>query len=112
MGTAVRSIPHFDRYSAEHLDEADRLTVRTPRGFTLAGYGRADLADGPGERAFVIDAHGMVLPNGTAVTICEDGECQAHIQVWESAEAAAEKHGSYIVYAPDAARLPESSPVP
>lgn len=88
----------FDIHSAEHLAVADRVSVRTPRGFTLAGYGRAELADGPGEGAFVVDAHGMVLPNGTAVTICEDGECAEHIQVWESAEAAAERHGSFIVW--------------
>lgn len=88
----------IDIHSAENLDEADRLSVRTPRGFTLAGYGLAHLTDTPAERAFVIDAHGMLLPNGTAITICENGECTPHIKVWESAEAAAERHGSFIVW--------------
>lgn len=46
----------------------------------------------------MIDAHGMLLPNGTAITICENGECTPHIEVWESAEAAAEMHGSFIVW--------------
>lgn len=102
----------LDIHSADRLAPEDRASVRTPRGFTLAGYGRADLVDGPGERAFVIDAHGMVLPNGTAITICEDGECHNHIQVWESPDAAAERHGSFIVYGPEPAQPEESSPVP
>lgn len=87
-----------DIHSADHLDPADLASVRPPRGFTLTGYGRADLDGTPGERAFVIDAHGMELPNGTAVTICENGECKPHIKVWESVEAAAERHGSFIVW--------------
>ena len=88
----------LDVHSSMHIDAGDRAAVRTPRGFTLAGYGRADLADTPGEQKFVIDAHGMLFPNGTALTVCENGDCRPHIKVWESAEAAAETHGSFIVW--------------
>lgn len=84
--------------SVDRMAEGDRVSVRTPVGFTLVGYGRADLVDGPGEGVFVLDAHGMKLPNGTAITICETGECRPHLRVWESPEAAAEEHGSHIVY--------------
>jgi len=81
----------------EPADE-DRAAVRTPAGFTLVGYGRADLIDGPAQDTFTIDAHGMCLPNGTAVTVCETGECTPHIRVWESPEAAADDHGSTIIW--------------
>lgn len=67
----------------------ERLTNSSPAahtgGFRLVGYGLAHLADTPAERAFVINAHGMLLPNGTAITICENSECEPDIKVWESA---------------------------
>lgn len=84
--------------AVDRLVEGDRVSVRTPVEFSLVGYGRADLADGPGQDTFVTDAHGMRLPNGTAITICEAGECEPHLRVWESPEEAAKNHGAHIIY--------------
>lgn len=86
------------RCAVDRPADGDRVSVRTPVGFALVGYGRADLVDGPGEGSFIVDAHGMRLPNGTAITICETGERDPHVRVWESPEAAADDHGSFIVY--------------
>lgn len=86
------------RYSAENLPEDDRAGVRVPAGFTLAGYGRTAPDDRDAGDLLSIDAYGMKLPNGTAITICERGDCDPHIKVWASPEEAAEAHRSFIVY--------------
>lgn len=68
--------------------------IPVPRTFTIVGIGgRNDILDG--SKPLVADAIGMELPNGKALVWCQIQGCCA-VRVWDSAEQAANQHGSYI----------------
>lgn len=81
--------------------------VELPRPFVLVGRGGLNVVEsGPfGWAPFVVDGEGVVLRGGAVYVWCCAGCCRQAPQQWQSVDAAAEFHGSYIVEA-GAVRVP------
>lgn len=75
--------------------------VELPRPFVLVGQGGLNVIEsgsGPfGSAPFVVDGEGVVLRGGAVYVWCCAGCCTRVPQQWQSVDAAAEFHGSYIV---------------
>lgn len=69
-------------------------------GFTLVGYGRVQGRELVQPHELIADAHGTVLPDGRAVTYCDDphGLGEPELQVWPSVAEAAHYWGSWVLW--------------
>ena len=92
MGVAARQ---YGDVSAEENLPADVVAmIPVPRAFTIVGIGgRNDILDD--SAPLVADAVGLELPSGKALVWCQVHGC-CGLRVWDSAEQAADRHGSYL----------------
>jgi hypothetical protein len=84
---------------------------RAPEAFVLVGYHGPYVANDHGNPPPLIDAEGVVLASGTVFAWCHGGCCVQRPRAWESIGAATDSHGSYIVAADGAVRVPEIAEV-
>ena len=78
---------------------------RLPEPFVLVGYAGPYVINDHGAAPLMADAEGVILASGAVYTWCHLG-CCTNPRRWDSIDAAAEFHGSYIVTA-EAVRRPE-----
>lgn len=78
---------------------------RIPEPFVLVGYTGPHVVNDHGAAPLLIDAEGVVLASGVVYAWCYGG-CCAQPRRWESVDAAADFHGSYIVTGSAAVREP------
>lgn len=77
---------------------------RLPEPFVLVGYSGPQVVNEHGATPLLIDAEGVVLASGAVYAWCSGGCCERPRR-WDSVDAAADFHGSYIVTG-DGAREP------
>lgn len=75
---------------------------RLPEPFVLVGYAGPHVINDHGSPPLLADAEGVALPSGAVYTWCHYG-CCTNPRRWDSIDAAADFHGSYIV-TPEAVR--------
>lgn len=73
---------------------------RMPEPFVLVGHSGPYVVDDHGTAPLLIDAEGVVLPSGAVYAWCAAGCCERPRR-WDSVDAAADFHGSYIVTSGD-----------
>lgn len=78
---------------------------RLPEPFVLVGYTGPHVINDHGTAPLLADADGVALPSGAVYTWCHSG-CCTNPRRWDSIDAAADFHGSYIVTA-EGVRRPE-----
>lgn len=71
---------------------------RLPEPFVLVGHSGPYVVEAHGAAPLLIDAEGVVLESGAVYTWCTGGCCERPRR-WDSVDAAADFHGSYIVTA-------------
>ena len=75
-----------------------------PEPFVLVGYHGPYVANDHGAAPLLIDAEGVRLSTGAVFAWCHGGCCTDRPRRWETVDAAAEYHGSYIIDATGHAR--------
>jgi hypothetical protein len=69
-----------------------------PKAFMLIGQGGPHVLEDHGNPPTIIDAEGIQLVSGAVYTWCHTDCCTARPRSWPSVEAAADYHGSLILY--------------
>ena len=78
----------------------DEANMPTPQAFTLVGYGQVIDRDLKRPDELVVDAYGVVLPDGRVVTHTDDPHSSGdrELRVWARVEDAASHWGSLILW--------------
>lgn len=69
-----------------------------PRAFMLVGQGGPHVLDDHGIPPTIIDAEGVQLLSGAVYTWCHTDCCSDRPRSWPSVEAAADYHGSLVLF--------------
>lgn len=89
---------HAAKYDAANAIPAeDTSALPRPRAFTVVGYG-SPYQVAHGRTPLVVDAYGLELPDGLAVTYCRSCDCEPRTRTWPSAAHAADGYGGYVVW--------------
>lgn len=79
-------------------------TTPMPKAFMLIGHGGPNILNDHGRPPTVIDAEGVQLLSGAVYTWCRTDCCPDRPRSWPSIEAAADFHGSLVLFPDEAPR--------
>jgi len=82
-------------------------TKPMPKAFMLVGHGGPHVLDDHGTPPTIIDAEGVQLLSGAVYAWCHADCCPDRPRSWTSVEAAADYHGSLILFPDEAPRDPK-----